>query len=207
MKYYLLLFILLTVACAGTPLIGTPLYTCPTDVPLPTATTLAGTPVSTPRPLPTPFTIMPPQDFYAGDAVIIGTPNSDLRVRLRLLNVQIIPLADGEQVVSWQLAVTNSGRDRYEIFPVVQMVVRSVDGEQGTWGSNSDAGDLVDVTVDGDVYQIRAGQSRTFNLATLTPAGTAIQFAFQLDPTLGTASPIMTWTNQTNPHCQGDVAF
>ncbi|MEL6403871.1 MAG: hypothetical protein AAFN11_06285 [Chloroflexota bacterium] len=207
MRYYLLLFIILTIACAGTPLIGTPLYTCPTDVPLPTATTLAGTPVSTPRPQPTPFTIVPPQDFYAGDAVNIGTPNSDLRVRLHLLNVQISPLGGDEQVVSWQLAVTNNGRSSYEIFPAVQMYVRMVDGVQGTWGSTHAAGESVGMSVDSDLYQIRAEQSRTFNLAAITPAGTDLQFAFQLDPTLGTASPIMTWINQTNPHCQGDVAL
>ncbi|MEL7435075.1 MAG: hypothetical protein AAFN11_14105 [Chloroflexota bacterium] len=207
MKTYFVLLILLTIACAGTPLLGMPLYTCPTDVPLPTATTLAGTPLPTPRPQPTPFTIMSPQDFYAGDAVVIGDEGSLLQVRLRLQNVQIISLTGDEQVVSWQLEVANIGRDRYEIFPAVQMYVRSVDGEQGAWGSSSDAGERIGIPVDSDVYQIRAGQSRTFNLATITSAGTAIQFAFQLDPTLGTTSPIMTWTNQPNPHCAGDMAL
>ncbi|MEL6526944.1 MAG: hypothetical protein AAFQ07_14665 [Chloroflexota bacterium] len=207
MKTYFVLLILLTIACAGTPLLGMPLYTCPTGVPLATATTLAGTPFPTPRPQPTPFTIVPPQDFYAGDAVIIGDEGSPLRVRLRLQNVQITSLTGDEQVVSWQLEVANIGRDRYEIFPAVQMYVRAVDGEQGTWGSSSDAGSLAGITVDSDVYHIRVGQSRTFDLAAITPAGTAIKFAFQLDPTLGTTSPIMTWTNQTNPHCAGDMAL
>src|SRR5690606_15100508 len=104
--------ILLTIlACTGTPLVETPLYTCPTDVLLPTATTLLGTSPPTNVPPATPYVIMPPADFYIGDAVFIGGQLSPLRVRLRLQNVQITPQAGNEQVVAWQVEVANVGQE------------------------------------------------------------------------------------------------
>lgn len=212
MKRYLMVLIapittlLAILACAGTPLVETPLYTCPTDVPLPTATTLLGTPPPTSVPPATPYIIMPPSDFYVGDAVFIGGQLSPLRVRLRLQNVQITAQAGNEQVVQWQLEVSNVGQEDYEIFPSVQLFISEVNGTTGTWGSTQDAGDLVNVTTDRDLYQLGAGQTEVYQLAALTPVGSDIRFSFQLDPAQGTNSPVMNWTNTTNPYCSGDVA-
>lgn len=194
-------------ACAGTALLGTPLYTCPTDVPLPTATTLLGTPLPTNAPPSTPYIIMPPQDFYVGDVVFIGEQLSPLRVRLRLQNVQLTSQAGNEQVVAWQLEVANVGQEDYEIFPSVQLFISDVNGANGVWGSTQDAGDLVGVAVDSDLYQLNAGQTDVYQLAALIPTGNDIRFSFQLDPELGTDSPVMTWINQMNPHCNGDIAI
>jgi hypothetical protein len=193
-------------ACAGTALLETPLYICPTDVPLPTATTLLGTPSPTNVPPATPYIIAPPQDFYVGDAVYIGGQLSPLRVRLRLQNVQITSQAGNEQVVAWQLEVANVGQEDYEVFPSVQLFNSEVNEMNGTWGATQDAGDLVGLTVDSDLYQLGAGQTRVYQLVALTPRGSDIRFSFQLDPAQGTNSPIMTWTNATNPYCSGDVA-
>ena len=193
-------------ACAGTALLETPRYTCPTDVPLPTAITLLGTPSPTSVPPATPYNIMPPSDFYVGDAVFIGGQLSPLRVRLRLQNVQITPQAGNEQVVVWQVEVANVGQEDYEVFPSVQLFISEVNGVTGTWGSTQDAGDLVGISIDSDLYQLGAGQTEIYQLATLTPAGSNIRFSFQLDPVQGTNSPVMTWVNQTNPSCSGDVA-
>jgi hypothetical protein len=193
-------------ACAGTALLETPIYTCPTDMPLPTATILLGTPSPTNIPPSTPYIIMPPADFYLGDAVFIGGQLAPLRVRLRLQSVQIFPQTTDKQVVTWELEVANVGQEDYEIFPSVQLFISEVNGSSGTWGSTQDAGYLVGITVDYDLYQVTAGQTRTFRLAALTPSGSDIRFSFQLDPTLGTDSPVMTWTNQTNPYCSGNVA-
>src|SRR5688572_29132692 len=77
-------------AC-GTVVTDTASYICPTRVPQPTATTLAGTPPPTLPPPPTPYTITPPQDFYVGDAVFVGQSGAPLRLRFRLENVQIRP--------------------------------------------------------------------------------------------------------------------
>lgn len=193
-------------ACAGTPLVETPLYTCPTDTPLPTETTLLGTPPPTSAPLPTPYIIMPPADFYVDDAVYIGGQFSPLRLRLRLQNIQITAQAGNEQVVAWQLEVSNVGQEDYEVFPSVQLFISEVNGVSGTWGSTQDAGDLVGITVDSDVYQLSSGQTQVYQLGALTPAGSDIRFSFQLDPAQGTNSHVMTWTNQSNPDCSGDVA-
>ncbi|MEO1290207.1 MAG: hypothetical protein AAFV93_20850 [Chloroflexota bacterium] len=188
-------------ACAGTALLETPMYTCPTDMPLPTATTLVGTPPPTGVPTATPYIIMPPADFYVDDAVFIGGQLSPLRVRLRLQTVQITPQAGNEQVVQWQLEVFNVGQDDYEIFPSVQLFISEVNGVTGTWGSTQNAGDMVGISVDSDLYQLGVGQTEIYQLATLTPAGNDLRFSFQLDPVQGTNSPVMTWINQTNPYC------
>lgn len=194
-------------ACAGTALLDTPRYTCPTNLPLPTATTLLGTSPPTNVPLSTPYIIMPPQDFYVRDAVFIGEQLSPLRVRLRLQNVQITSQAGNEQVVAWQLEIANVGQEDYEIFPSVQMFISEVNGVTGTWGSTQEGGDLVGITVDSDLYQLNAGQTDVYQLAALTPTGNDIRFSFQLDPAQGTNSPVMKWINQMNPHCNGDIAI
>lgn len=195
------------IACAGTALMATPTYTCPTSIPLATATTLLGTPPPTTAPPATPYTIIPPQDFYMADAILIGGSTSPLRLRLRLQNVQIMVHGDNEQLVTWQLEVTNIGQEDYEIFPSVQLFISEANGVTGTWGSTQDAGDLLGITVDSNLYQVNAGQTHVFNLATLTPIGTDIRFSFQLNPALGADSPTMTWINQSNPYCSGDVAI
>ena len=97
-------------ACAGTPqhLAGAPAYTCPTPVPLPTSTVLAGTPQPTPRPQPTPYVILPPADFFVGDAVFIGTSADENGVRFRLQGVGAQPAspdASGESAQHLYVAI------------------------------------------------------------------------------------------------------
>src|SRR5690606_21376118 len=116
------------------------------------------------------------------------------------------PQAGNEQVVAWQLEVSNVGQEDYEVFPSVQLFISEVNGIAGTWGSTQDAGDLLGITVDSNIYQLNAGQTQIFDLAALTPAGSEVRFSFQLNPTLGTDSPVMTWINQMNPYCSGDIA-
>ncbi|MCA9913846.1 MAG: hypothetical protein KC496_10880, partial [Anaerolineae bacterium] len=86
------IFMMLAVlACAGTFLTDTPIYTCPTVMPLATSTTLAGTATPTAQAPATPYIIMPPADFYLGDAVEVGTSLSEHGVRFRLLSVAGYP--------------------------------------------------------------------------------------------------------------------
>ncbi|MCI0750115.1 MAG: hypothetical protein L0Y32_06195, partial [Nevskiales bacterium] len=202
-------------ACAGTPLADAPVYTCPTAVPQPTATTLAGTPSPTLPPPPTPYVITPPQPFYVGDAVFVGGATSPVRVRFRLQNVQSYaapPGSDGapRRVYAWQLEVRNAGTGDYQVFPAVQMVLSEVTTASGnivgTWGSSQAAADAAALTIDNNVYTLARGQTRTFRFAAFAPAGTARRFTFTLDPTVTEGSSVITWTNQTNPYCSGDVA-
>src|SRR5512145_2565531 len=138
----MLLFALL--AC-GTIVTDQASYTCPTPVPPATATTLAGTPIPTLRPLPTPYTITPPQDFYAGDAVFVGSAGAALRLRFQLQNVQTQsapPLAGNPRnLVTWRLEIRNLGRAVYETVPVALMVItriRTTTGDQtGLWRTSA----------------------------------------------------------------------
>ncbi|RMG74253.1 MAG: hypothetical protein D6711_09235 [Chloroflexi bacterium] len=201
-------------ACTGTPLTDTPVYICPTPVPLPTSTVLAGTPQPTPRPQPTPYVILPPTDFFVGDAVFIGTSVSENGVRFRLQSVGSQPASpdgNGEprNVYTWQLEVKNIGTADYEVFPSAQMFLNEIStayGDQtGVWSATREAADEAGVPFDDDAYRLDSGETRVFRFAAYGPVGQASRFAFQLDPTVSDGSEIVTWTNQNNPHCAGDI--
>src|SRR5690606_398518 len=94
-------------AC-GTVITDTATFTCPTAVPEP------GQPI-----LP-PVSISAPQDFYIGDAVLVGQPGAPLRLRFRLLNVQVQPAGTGNRV-TWRLEIHNLGTTTYETIPPALM--------------------------------------------------------------------------------------
>lgn len=192
-----------TLAC-GTALHDVPVYVCPTEVP---PTILPGTPQPPP---PTPVVITPPQDFYAGDPVIVGTAGAPLRVQFRLLNAQSFaasPDEDGRprRVYVWQLEVSNLGSEDYELFPALQMYLSTIAtpaGEvTGAWGSSQAAADETGLTIDNDTAILLPGERRVFRLAAYGPAGTARRFTFTLDPTVTAGSGTITWVNATNPYC------
>lgn len=209
-----LLFAIL--ACVGTVLRDGALYVCPSPIPATAApTVLPGTPLPPPTALPpTPFVITPPQDFYLGDAVFVGAAGAAVRVRLRLQPVRSYPaLPAGGQprsIYAWSLEVKNAGTQNYEIFPAVQMYLSTVmtaSGEStGVWGSTNAAADEAHLTIDDNFYTLIPGETRTFRFAAYAPAGSAKRFTFTLDPTVTQGSPVITWINQTNPSCTGDIA-
>ncbi|MDQ7033414.1 MAG: hypothetical protein Q9P01_00845 [Anaerolineae bacterium] len=210
-----LLLLLAALACAGTPLAGSPIYTCPTPIPEPTSTVLAGTPMPTPRPQSTPYVMMPPQDFYAGDAVFVGTSSSENGVRFRLQSVASYPASpdtDGtaRRVYIWQLEVKNIGTADYEVFPSAQMFLSEISTASGnlsgTWFATREAAEDIAVPFDADVYTLSSGQTRTFRFAAYAPAGQATRFTLQLDPTVTSGSGTINWTNQSNPYCSGDIS-
>lgn len=189
-------------ACAGTPLLDVPSVTCPTTV---QPTVLPGTPAPIP---PTPVVIT--EEFYIGNHVIVGNPASPLRVQFQLLDVQTYPTTpdaygNPRQIVNWRLRVKNIGTQDYEIFPALQMFVSEVEtayGTQtGTWGATQAAGDLIEQTVNNNIYSLTPNQTSNFQLVALAPAGIVREFAFVLDPTLTDSSEQITWHNQQNPYC------
>ena len=203
------------IACAGTPLAGSPIYTCPTAIPQPTSTVLAGTPMPTPLPQPTPYVILPPADFFLGDAVFVGTSNSENGVRFRLQTVSSYPASpdpDGtaRRIYTWQLEVKNIGTADYEIFPSAQMFLSEVSTTSGnlsgTWFATREAAEEVNVLFDADVYTLNSGQTRSFRFAAYAPAGQAKRFTLQLDPTVTSGSGTINWANQSNPYCSGDIS-
>lgn len=203
-------------ACVGTVLRDGVIYICPSPIPATAAPTVQpGTPSPLPTALPpTPFVITPPQDFYVGDAVFIGAEGAPVRVRLRLQPVRIYsatPVSgQPRSIYAWSLEVKNAGTQNYEIFPAVQMYLHTIStasGEvTGVWGSTQAAADEARLTIDDNFYTLIPGETRTFRFAAYAPTGSARRFTFTLDPTVTQGSPVITWINQTNPSCTGDIA-
>jgi len=197
--------LLFAVLACGTIVTDLASYTCPTRVPQATATTLAGTPIPTLPPPPTPYTISPPQDFYVGDAVFVGTSGAPLRLRFRLQSVQSQP-AGSRNLVTWRLEIRNLGSVSYETIPVALMLITRINtatGEQtGTWRT-SDAAMAAAGFTNENYDPLTSGSTRVYRLAAYIPAGSVNQFAYLLD---GDGGNRITWVNAANPYCSGDVA-
>jgi hypothetical protein len=191
-------------AC-GTVVTEPAYYTCPTTIPQPTVTVLAGTPNPTLAPPPTPYTIAPPQDFFVGDAIFVGQPSAPLRLRFRLQNVQVQPAASGN-LVTWRLEIRNLGTMPYETVPVALMVITRIttaSGDQtGTWRTSEAAMNAAGFTNE-NYDPLAPGATRVYRLAAVIPSGTVRQFAYLLD---GDGGNRITWANQPNPYYSGDVA-
>lgn len=210
---YLLLapvmLIFAALAC-GTMVSDTASYTCPTALPQATSTILPGTLSPTLPPLPTPFTITPPQDFYVGDAVFVGQSNAALRLRFRLQQVQTEPVpplgGTPRNLVTWRLEIRNLGSTAYETIPVALMVITRINtanGEQsGTWRTSTAAMNAAGFT-DENYDPLLPDTTRLYRLAAFVPAGTVRQFTYLLD---GDGGNRITWVNSANPYCSGDVA-
>lgn len=197
--------LLFAVLACGTIVTDLASYTCPTAVPQATATTLAGTPMPTMPPPPTPYTIIPPQDFYVGDTVFVGQQGAPLRLRFRLQNVQTQP-AGTRNLVTWRLEIRNLGSATYETIPVALMVITRIttaSGEQtGTWQTSEAA--MASAGFTNENYDpLTSGSTRTYRLAAYIPAGSVRQFTYLLD---GEGGNRITWANAANPYCSGDVA-
>ncbi len=185
-------------ACAGTGLLDTPSFTCPTAIP---PTVLAGTPTPIP---PTPVVITPPSDFYLGDPVTVGSPQSGNAVQFRLLDVTVHP--DGSYAIyAWTLEVSNHGQQDLEIFPASQMFISKVQspyGEvTGVWSASQSAAEGVGISADMDLYALAPNETRLFHLAASAPGGDHVQFSFDLTPTITDDDRFITWVNQSNPYC------
>lgn len=200
---------LVLLAC-GTVVTELPRYTCPTDVPLPTSTTLMGTPLPTLRPFPTPYIILPPQDFYVGDAIFVGQPNASVFLQFRLQQVgsQATPPLGGQprSLYTWQLEVRNLGQRPYETIPVALMTISRLSTptgvQTGNWSPSETAMRAAGFTH--EIYDpVLPGTMRVYRLAAYAPAGQVRQLAYRLD---GEGHNRITWVNASNPTCSGDVA-
>lgn len=194
-----LMFGLVIAACATTPLLDVPVYTCPT--PLPPVTGFL-TPVPLP---PTPYIILPPRDFYRGDAVFVGARGSANRVRFRLQNVYTLPAA-ARALYVWSLEIRNLGTVNYETVPIAQMALTRIHtpaGDvNGTWPPNDSAMRAAGITGE-DYTPLPPNTTRLYRMAAYGPLGSPRQFRFVLEEASGNA---ITWINETNPFCYGDVA-
>ncbi len=193
-----------TALACGTVVTEQAYYTCPTPIPQPTAIVLPGTPLPPPVIPPTPYTIAPPQDFYVGDAVFVGQPGAPLRLRFRLQNVMVQPSGSGNRV-TWQLEIRNVGTTEYEAIPPALMLITRIStagGDQiGSWYTSEAAMNAAGFT-DENYDPLLPGTTRVYRLAAYIPTGNVSQFTYLLD---GDGGNRITWTNQFNPYCFGDV--
>jgi hypothetical protein len=194
------LLILSLIACATTPLTEVPIYTCPTPLP-----PIVG--YRTPVPLPpTPYIIRPPQDFYRGDAVFVGARGAAVRVRFRLQNVYVLPATPATRALYvWSLEVRNLGTAPYETMPIAQMVIsriQTASGEmEGAWNTSDTAMRAAGIT--GENYDsLPPNTTRLYRMAAYAPVGSPRRFIFTLDEASGNT---ITWVNDLNPYCSGDV--
>jgi hypothetical protein len=206
---------LASILACGTTVIQTAYYVCPTPVPtiaVPQPTPPAGTPLPLPTLValpPTPYVLTPPQDFYVGDAVFVGTPGAPLRLRFRLLNIQSQPAlpTSGEprNLYTWQIEISNLGTVAYETIPIALMAITRIETSSGhlsgTWHTSDIA--MREAGYLGENYDpLQPGSSRVYRLAAYAPVGNLNQLTYSLD---GGTNRI-TWANTANPYCSGDIA-
>lgn len=201
-RWGLLLPLLAAALACGTAVTDTAYYICPTPTPRPLPTVLPGTLPPPLAPLPTPYTIAPPQDFYVDDDVLVGLPNAPTHLRFRLQRVQLQP-AGPHTLVTWQLEITNLGTATYETVPPALMTITRITTahglRQGTWPTSDRAMRAAGVTH--DTYDpLPPGATRIYRLAAFIPAGSPDQFTYLLDPASGNR---ITWHPSPNPHCTG----
>ena len=218
-----LLMLLVAVLACATPIADRPpVYVCPTLPPPPTAIpfpTPYGTPYYPvfPTPYPTPYIITPPQDFYVNDAVFVGNRYASQRIRFRLRNVRTLPASPlivlPRNIHVWELEVRNVGSEPYMITPSLVMLLMEISLPDGRvisdgWMPSAKAAREAGIPSETHIYEIGAGETMLFPLATYTlyPNSTPKSWALELDIE-GDSGNRITWTNQTNPHCWwGDVA-
>ncbi len=202
-------------AC-GTAVTELASYICPTRIP-PTAgpqpTYLPGTPIPTATPIPpppTPYRIEPPQDFYRGDAVFVGQPGAATRLRFRFQSVQTRPAApsggNARNLYIWSLEIKNLGTSNYETIPIAQMylsLIRATNADvAGEWRTSEAAMQAAGII--GQTYDaITPGATRIYRMAAYAPVGSVRRLTFVLD---AESNNRITWVNQANPYCSGDIA-
>lgn len=209
--------LMLAILACGTVVTQTAYYVCPTTVPptpRPVVTLPSGLPTAIPTrtPLPpTPYQIVPPQDFYRGDAVFVGAPGAAVRLRFRLVSVtaQAAPptgLGAPRNLYAWTLEIRNLGTAAYETLPPGQMVISTLStasgDREGTWRTSDAAMRAAGIT--GENYgPLQPSATRLYRMAAYAPVGSVRRLTFTLDDE---GNNTMTWLNQPNPDCSGDVA-
>lgn len=203
------LIMLMGLLACGTIVTETALYVCPTRLPPTTVpiTVGPGTPIVIPTLIPTstPYRIFPPQDFYRGDAVFIGQPYAPLRLRFRLQSVQSQP-APPRALYVWSLEIKNLGTMAYETIPVAQAMItqiRTGSGDlEGSWLPTDKAMKAAGF-LEENYEPLLPGTTRVYRIAVYGPVGSVRRIAFRLDDE---GRNQITWINQANPFCVGDIA-
>lgn len=172
------------------------------------------TPRPTHTPYPTPTAYVRTQDYRVGNDVYVGGADG-LALRLRVDAPRIHPLSDHQQVVIWEVALTNRGTLSYPTLPGAQVFVASVNGQAGYWYASQEAAHSAGLTLDSrvlDIFTLAPRQSVRLTLTALTPLGTVDALGWLLDPYSGGAGfgvvggNTALWRNAPDPHgCTGTL--
>jgi hypothetical protein len=169
-------------------------------------------------------------DYFLGDAVY--NYSGQLKIRFILLDVRSQPamkLGPGGQpqhIYQWTFEVKNRADSRveYDFFPAAQTYVSDIllpggGSVQGVWGPSQAAADEAGISPNNyQVFALQPGQSQTFTVAAYGPVGTVYRIGYVLDstqratPGQSGAAPthvpgrnIVSWLNQTNTVCTGNI--
>ncbi len=185
-----------------------PVWTCPTETPIPTDTMPEGweqlTPppaTYTPYPSPTPFELL--TDFPLGKHVRVGNVGGvGLGVWVWMDRVQVdgpftiedpvSGMRNQQWVASWDVTVENGSLSAaYEFYPFAQVYVLEVvepNGEmldRGAWGVSGEADDLIGLPpleLSKGATHFGPGEQRTVRVAALIPGPGVSRIGYVFDP-------------------------
>lgn len=189
------------------------------------------TPRPTYTPYPTPTLYVKQNDYFVGDWVYdqYGT-----RIGYKMLSIQSIsadtPAADGSprNIYVWRLQIWNRNTKEYSVWPAMQTYVSSIrwgaNTQQGFWAASEAAGleaakKLGIPNPNYDMVAIQPGQQQEFYMAAYGPVADVDRVTFAINftqrPTPGSSDrpPLtqmpgdngVTWINQVNTVCRGDI--
>ncbi len=182
------------------------------------------TPRPTYTPWPTPTQYVRTNDYFVGDAIYTSEQPSGLRLRFRVTDIQDMPAAKvGEEgqpqsIYLWTVEIKNIGSVEYDVFPAAQMYVSAITlpggmETEGVWGASLAAAEEAGLTPNYEATDIQPDETKTFTLAAYGPRGTARRISYALDasaredlnPTVVPGRNIVSWINETNTICTGEI--
>jgi hypothetical protein len=179
------------------------------SVPGPTSTPR---PTHTPWPTPTPYVVY--EEYSLGSDVHVGEQDA-LALRLRVDDIDIVPLSGDQQVVTWEVRVRNMGSVPYSTLPGAQTFVSEVGGVADSWYASSEAALAAGITLPPealDIMVLNPGERLRLTMAAITPVGAVGEIGWILDPYAGGAGRgvvggnTATWRNESDPEgCVGNV--
>jgi hypothetical protein len=164
-------------------------------------------------------------DYFVGDAIYTSEQPSGLRLRFRVTNIRDVPAAEPDEdgqlqsIYLWTIEIRNVGSVEYDVFPAAQMYVSTItlfggSDLEGVWGASLAAAEEAGLTPNYEATDIQPDETKTFTLAAYGPRGTAHRISYALDtsardglnPTVVPGRNIVSWINEINTICTGDIA-
>lgn len=182
------------------------------------------TPRPTYTPWPTPTQYVRTNDYFVGDAIYTSEQPSGLRLRFRVTDIRGMSAAEPDEegqprsIYLWTAEIKNVGSVEYDVFPAAQMYVSTItlsggSDLDGVWGASLAAAEEAGLTPNYEATDIQPDETKTFTLAAYGPRGTAHRISYALDtsardglnPTVVPGRNIVSWINEINTICTGDI--